>query len=312
MPDNNIIESDAKTRRRIAIGLVIGGSVIVGILGIVIMAAAAINGEFTEFYQAAQLVLTSILPLVGTWIGTVLAFYFAKENFESASRATKEILGYEDKLRSIPLKNVMIPLDKMAIFKLGEEVAISKAEKGKYIVPGNEDDISIVRMLDFLSEKNHNRLPILSNDGKAKYVIHVSTLDRFLSRQMRMQAPAAQAPAVQAPAAQGTAAQGTAAQGTAAQGTAAQGTAAQGTAAPKLPLKLDEWTIKHMRQNDPKLFQAINAWATVSEKGTLADAKVAMETTPNCIDVFVTENGHADSVVTGWLTNIEIGQRSKA
>jgi len=37
-----------------------------------------------------------------------------------------------------------------------------------------------------------------------------------------------------------------------------------------------------------------------------------MDTTPNCQDVFVTQNGKAGEAVIGWITNNEIADNSKA
>jgi len=34
-----------------------------------------------------------IIPLLATWIGTVLAFYFGRENFEAASKQYKSIIN---------------------------------------------------------------------------------------------------------------------------------------------------------------------------------------------------------------------------
>jgi hypothetical protein len=204
-------------------------------------------------------------------VGTVLAFYFAKDNFEAASRSTKEILGIEQKLRSIPVKDAMIPIDKIDAFKLGASIAVpaSGALPARTVaLPASADAILVDDALDYLAAKQRNRLPILDANGAGKYVIHVSTLDKFRSRQLRLPANS--------------------------------------------PAAAAKWTLNDLRVNDPDSFKAILAWATVGETATLADAKHAMETTPDCIDVLVTKSGKGDSPVVGWLTNIEIGQRSKA
>ena len=58
----------------------------------------------------------SLLPLWATWIGTVLAFYFSKENFEAASKSYQNIiksLTPEEKMASIPAINAMLPYEKI-------------------------------------------------------------------------------------------------------------------------------------------------------------------------------------------------------
>lgn len=55
----------------------------------------------------AQNVLNSVLPLFGTWVGTVLAYYFSRENFEAASTSAQRLLTKEERLRSTPVASVM-------------------------------------------------------------------------------------------------------------------------------------------------------------------------------------------------------------
>jgi len=47
----------------------------------------------------------SVLPLLGVWVGTLLAYYFSKENFEAATKSVTEMareIGGMEKLRAIP------------------------------------------------------------------------------------------------------------------------------------------------------------------------------------------------------------------
>jgi hypothetical protein len=37
-----------------------------------------------------RLVFAAVVPLIGTWVGTLLAYNFSRENFEAASQATKD------------------------------------------------------------------------------------------------------------------------------------------------------------------------------------------------------------------------------
>jgi len=113
-------EIDVQTRQKLAARIVTIGPIAIAVLSVVIVGAAAFTNAGTGLKESTQLVFTAVLPLVGTWVGTVLAFYFAKENFEAASRATKEILGIDEKLKSILVSTVMIPISKIDAFKLGE------------------------------------------------------------------------------------------------------------------------------------------------------------------------------------------------
>jgi len=269
MNSDPITETDAGTRRRIAIGIVIGGASVVCALGLAVIIASIFNAQLQ---QSAQLVLTSILPLVGTWIGTVLAFYFAKDNFEAASRVTKELVGVQERLKSILVRDAMIPRSQIDAFKLGESVIIpaigGKAQR-TVTLPSEPNAVLITDALDFMAAKKRNRLPVFNTQDAGVYVIHVSTLDRFRSAHI-------------------------------------------GKSVTGLAADANTWTLADFQKADPELFKSILAWAVVGKGATLADAKQAMEATPNCIDVLVTDSGKKDSPVVGWLTNIEIGQRSQA
>lgn len=77
-----------RTRDYIALTLIVAG-----IVGITLVSAAAIwFAKSSERADTTMAVFSALLPVVGTWIGTVLAFYFAKENFQAASDATRATL----------------------------------------------------------------------------------------------------------------------------------------------------------------------------------------------------------------------------
>ena len=62
-------------------------------LGIIVVFISIIVLSFVGYKIIAvgksvdyQFVYSSLLPLVGTWVGIVLAFYFGKENYEAARK----------------------------------------------------------------------------------------------------------------------------------------------------------------------------------------------------------------------------------
>jgi len=71
-------------------------------------------------------------------------------------------------------------------------------------------------------------------------------------------------------------------------------------------------TVAELKSQRTGLFNRIRAWTCVARTGTLADAKQAMEGSPHCSDVFVTDSGRPDEPVIGWVTNVEIALHSKA
>src|SRR6516225_6761237 len=110
----NSIAADQDTRNKIAFWITLGGMIGVTILGIVVIGFAE-HGQTRS--DASQLVFGSLLPLLGTWVGTVLAFYFAKANYESAANHAKDLLGITERLRSTPVESVMLKMTDPGVTK---------------------------------------------------------------------------------------------------------------------------------------------------------------------------------------------------
>src|SRR5436305_2257960 len=100
MPKGSSSPSDASIRRWLAAGIV-GAS----ILGIVVLSIVAISTAGKTRPETSRLVFSSVLPLLGTWVGTVLAFYFARDNLEAATQSTLQLAGIET---GTPVTRVMI------------------------------------------------------------------------------------------------------------------------------------------------------------------------------------------------------------
>lgn len=72
-------EQDRRVRTWLAEAIVIGAGLGVVFLAIFTIMIAA------DKDQTSRLVFTTVVPLFATWVGTVLAFYFAKDNFQAAT-----------------------------------------------------------------------------------------------------------------------------------------------------------------------------------------------------------------------------------
>jgi len=108
-----------------------------------------------------------MVPLLATWVGTVLAFYFGKENFKAATEKYEKLITSltPELLDDIMVNQIMIDQATM-VYKL-------------------EDDISkktVKDILDFLESVSKSRLPILDKNLKAKYVVHKSKLLEALEK----------------------------------------------------------------------------------------------------------------------------------
>lgn len=138
--------------------------VLISILAVAVLGTIAVRGDRAQ----AKDILTMILPMIGTWVGTVLAFYFGKEQLEAATRSVTAIareLTPEEKLRSIKVTEKMIP--RTAAFVASED----------------PETLKLLDALDSLDKaKKGSRLPVLTSDDKPRHVIHRSTMDRFIGK----------------------------------------------------------------------------------------------------------------------------------
>jgi hypothetical protein len=138
--------------------------VLISVVAVGVLGAMAIRHDSTQ----AKDILTMILPMIGTWVGTVLAFYFGKEQLEAATRSVTAIareLTPEEKLRSIKVTEKMIP------------------KNAAYVAKHDPDKLTLLDAVAGLDkEKKGNRLPVLTSDDKPRYVIHRSTIDRFIAK----------------------------------------------------------------------------------------------------------------------------------
>jgi hypothetical protein len=141
----------------------------VSIVGLLLLAWASISGETRT---PPKEILATLLPVIGTWVGTVLAFYFGRENFESANRSVERMvktMTSSEKLAATPVRGRMIENDPKTLFSKREPF-------DKVVLPG------VISELEASSKGN--RVPLFDQTGKLiRGVAHRSLIDRFLSSQ---------------------------------------------------------------------------------------------------------------------------------
>jgi len=119
----------------------------------------------------AQNVLNSVLPLLGTWVGTILAYYFSKENFEAATKSVTALakqISPQEKLRSALAGEKMIHRQEMFVQMVSPE------------------KLKISEMLKSLEDAGKgSRIPILGPLGEPIYVLHRSMVDKFMADSVR-------------------------------------------------------------------------------------------------------------------------------
>ena len=139
---------------------------VVSIGGVVVLAITMILiGYLQNNRENITMVFTAVLPLFGAWVGTILAFYYGKENFEAASRSVTRIaeaVGPGEKLKALPVAGNMIPRKNMIVEERSPE------------------EIKLTEILQTLSDKE--RLPVLNSRGAVIYMIHRSAIDRYMTQ----------------------------------------------------------------------------------------------------------------------------------
>ncbi len=138
----------------------------VGILAFLVL--VAIVNPVSEYSKIDKL-LTVLLPVIGTWVGTVLAFYFARENLQAASTSALEM--YEARgaqiLQTTLVQTAMLPRNRIqavTIERGGDEAAVK------------------LNKLDAIISRQLSRCPILTEDDVAKYVVHKSILYEYVAK----------------------------------------------------------------------------------------------------------------------------------
>jgi hypothetical protein len=138
--------------------------------GVILLSATTIGLSFwsKDVLDAAKFVFGSVLPLLGAWVGTLLAYYFSRENFEAATKSVTEMareVGAMEKLRAIPVREKMRPLKDITFS------AIKKGEENKCKLP---DLLTKFERLD--------RIPLLDDANCIVYLLYKHMIHRFLTQ----------------------------------------------------------------------------------------------------------------------------------
>lgn len=145
-------------RSRLALLIAVCGLVAVASLG-------ALSIVFAENkFQATQLVFTAALPLFGTWVGTVLAFYFAKDNLHAATESTIRLRGLS--VDQTPVREIMLPRNAVDVVSLDASAT-----------PAGSPLSTVWRLMQ--PPKSRLRVPVLSADGRLVCIVHESTVRKF-------------------------------------------------------------------------------------------------------------------------------------
>ncbi len=138
--------------------------IVIGTVAICVLATVAIIFDSKN----AMTIFNMALPVIASWVGTILAFYFGRENFESANLQVREMvqrLSPEERAKT-PATRVMRPL---------ADVVCVRIPKGK-----NDQDVTVKDVRGKFTS-TVTRIPITDADDKAKYMIHQGRIDNYIA-----------------------------------------------------------------------------------------------------------------------------------
>lgn len=137
--------------------LVVGVTVFIAIYMVIYNHSAGVDGKFDISFIGQTL-----LPLWGTWLGTVLAFYFGKANFEAASKVIKNMTP-DEKIANLLVKDAMVPLVDIVVLNYD-----------------TEKSVSLKTILDYERFKPYNRFAVFDSNNIVKAMINRGTFFEFM------------------------------------------------------------------------------------------------------------------------------------
>jgi len=153
-------------RERLARMVVLGS-----FLTVFLLVAAVMYANSGAMHEVAVQAFNAILPVLASWMGTVLAFYFSAQNAERTSNSLDKVIGQAGGSadRQVKIAEKMIPLQQIRALQDmadGLEKISLRALKDKF-APAAEGKSPVSRL-------------VFIERGVFRYVLHQSTLDAFL------------------------------------------------------------------------------------------------------------------------------------
>jgi hypothetical protein len=161
--------------------LTTGALFFLGTIATIVLLCAGLNAllppitseKTTLFFDIVKYVLTAMLPVVASWVGTVLAFYFGKANFDAATKSVTDMantLTSKDKLKVTPVRILGKTKSEIAFHLLSTTEPVAAANVKLNVIQDAFTKGPIV----------YERLPVLFSNDVPYLVLHRSNLNDFL------------------------------------------------------------------------------------------------------------------------------------
>lgn len=156
----------APERKNVADRLALVVISLAAVILVLLVTLAVFTTEPGNRTDTAKDVLNAVLPLIASWVGTVLAYYYSRENLTAATRSATELaqqLSGAEKLQVLRVRDTMIPADRIDTMKVA-------------------DTTSLTEVVQFLHKRGRQRLPVLNDRGAIRFIVHLSTINSFISQ----------------------------------------------------------------------------------------------------------------------------------
>lgn len=158
--------SSPPPRKNVADRLALVVVSLAAIILVLLVVLAVYSAPGDQRTDTAKDVLNAVLPLIASWVGTVLAYYYSRENLSAATRSATELaqqLSGVEKLQVLQVRDSMIPRDRIDTMPV-------------------DDTTPLADILEFLHQRRRQRLPIFNERGVIQYIVHLSTIHACLSQ----------------------------------------------------------------------------------------------------------------------------------
>lgn len=165
------------TRDRLA-SKIINFCMLIIILMLIAFFSLMIAGKTAANFENIKDVFTMILPVIGTWVGTVIACYFSRDNFQTASEQTRALAQL-----NTPTGNVNTPAIHVMQLLSDKDVKRYVLEKDNGLATFRSKKLKTDILDVYLHDPRINRLPVQDANKRMIYVIHQSFITNFIVSQ---------------------------------------------------------------------------------------------------------------------------------
>lgn len=139
--------------------------IVFGFTIIIVLSWVIINiaGD-SEKLETSKWVFNATIPLIATWVGTVIAYYYGKDNYESATAQALALT--RENLDDLRVENIMINVKTIVAQKISQDDY--KVKKLKKII-------------ELYDQVDKDRIPIFSPQSNPSFIIHKISMKNYIN-----------------------------------------------------------------------------------------------------------------------------------